>query len=167
MKDNWVVVFDVDGVFTPGNFYYTEHGKIAKEFGADDFDAVRELMRHAEVCIITADKKGYPIVKKRFEEEMGWKLHLIVNKPPSYRWLWIREQYPNSKICYVGDGLYDWYCLEQADFGIAPPDALPHVKLRANHVTVRTGGRRFVAEACLYILSHFFDVNTACIGEPS
>jgi N-acylneuraminate cytidylyltransferase len=152
-----VVIFDVDGVFTPGNFFYTKEGKVAKEFGPDDYDAVRELMKHADVHIVTADKKGWPIVKKRFQDEMGWKTDLVPNKPVDARWKWIKENYPNKYIIYVADGIYDWYCLGRADYSICPADSLPHIIDAADYCSSFTGGRRFVADACIHIMQELFD----------
>ena len=33
-------IFDIDGVFTDGSFYYSEEGKIIKMFGDADNDAL-------------------------------------------------------------------------------------------------------------------------------
>jgi 3-deoxy-D-manno-octulosonate 8-phosphate phosphatase (KDO 8-P phosphatase) len=149
------VVFDVDGVFTPGTFYSTKEGKFLKEFGADDWDMVRELQKCAEVHLVTADKKGWDIVKRRVVDECNFKLDLVPNKPVDERWKWIKKTYPEHKIVYVGDGVYDWYCLEKADFSLTTIDALDHVQRRASWIVRRRGGDRFVAEACIRIMDHY------------
>lgn len=152
MKSEWVTIFDVDGVFTPGNFFYTAEGKVMKEYGADDFDAVRILMKHSDVHIVSADTKGWPITWRRFHQEMGWKTDLVPSSYPQERWEWIKNKYPDKKIAYVGDGIFDWYCLRESDYGISPADSLDHVTRNANYVSNRTGGNRFVADACLHLL---------------
>lgn len=163
--EKWVVVFDVDGVLTDGTFWqHAKKGKYLKRFGADDWDALDELSAYTEIHIITADKKGLPIVELRMKEK-DMSFSVVTNKPPSARWTWIRNNYPNHKIIYVGDGIYDWYCLSQADYSIAPPDSLIHVKSRATYIAKRSGANRFVAEACLWILETVFGVDTWSVGE--
>lgn len=148
-----VAVFDIDGVFTDGTFWQTENGKFAKRFGADDFDAIDELSKHIDVCLITADKKGYKIVEKRFNEK-GRTVNLVSNSPKS-RWQWINQTFEDKTIVYVGDGIYDWYPLEQAALAITTCDALPHVQARADYISPRTGANRFVADACLHIIQYY------------
>ena len=60
------VIFDVDGVFTDGTFFYDSHGKCFKRFGPHDSDGIK-LLRSANFSIeaITADKRGFPISKAR------------------------------------------------------------------------------------------------------
>ena len=45
MKKNLSIIIDVDGVATPGTFTYSKNGKIYKNFGADDHDALEILER--------------------------------------------------------------------------------------------------------------------------
>lgn len=159
MNEKWVIVFDVDGVFTPGNFFYTKDGKVAKEFGADDYCAVKELMKYANVHIISADKKGFDIVRKRFQEELGWPLSLVANKPIDVRLNWMKKKFPNQKICYVADGIWDYYSFRHVDYSCAPQNSLNHVKQAASYISERNGGDRFVADVCLHILNYVFNVN--------
>ncbi len=64
----------------------------------------------------------------------------------------------------MGDGIYDWYSLKQADYGITTIDSLWHVQEKADWVSTRTGGNRFVADACMHILEKFFEVDVSRIG---
>jgi 3-deoxy-D-manno-octulosonate 8-phosphate phosphatase (KDO 8-P phosphatase) len=161
----YVLVSDVDGVLTDGGFYSTADGKFLKKFGADDWDAVKELSKYMQVHFITADKKGYGIVHKRIRYEMDFSLDLVGNKPQE-RWKWISEKYPEEEynVIYVGDGLYDWYCLEKSHYGICPSDSLLHVKRKADHVTSRKGGSRFLADACLFVMIRFLNKEVWGIG---
>ena len=113
MSNDYVVVFDVDGILTDSTFWQSKDGKQLKRFGADDWDAVRELMKFAKVSFVTADKKGFPIVQKRIEDEMKFDLDLVPNKPIQSRWEWIKTIFPDNKIIYVGDGIYDWFCFHR------------------------------------------------------
>ena len=152
--NNLVFVLDVDGVLTPGNFLYNKTGKFAKEFGGDDWDLLKELMELMQVVFITADKKGYPIVKKRIIDEMNWELY-IVSHLPNKRWDWMRNKFKYYNIIFMGDGCYDYYALDKCYYGITVPNALDYVQKYADYVTKRNGGQRAVAEACLHIMNKF------------
>ena len=56
------VLFDVDGVFTDGCFYYSAQGKIIKVFGPHDGDGIK-LLRALGLTIsaISADQRGFSI----------------------------------------------------------------------------------------------------------
>ena len=50
MKNNYKkIIFDVDGVFTTGQFLYTEDGKFAKVFGPHDNDGIKLIKSFLEV----------------------------------------------------------------------------------------------------------------------
>lgn len=151
MKDSKKIVFvlDCDGTLTDGRMYYTKEGKTMKAFGCDDFDALRVLSEKVEICFVTADKKGFEIVQKR-ADEMEIQLHLVSNKPQE-RWDWIAARYSQYVIVFMGDGINDWYCLQQADLSFTVKDALPHTIANAKKVIKRRGGDRAVAEACIKI----------------
>ena len=70
-------LLDVDGVMTSGNFIYSKKGKVYKEFGPDDSDALNILKKFIKIQFITSDKKGFSISKKRIHLDMGFKINLI------------------------------------------------------------------------------------------
>jgi len=162
MSKEWVAVFDVDGVFTDGCFYNTSAGKYIKKFGPDDWDAVKLLNKHIDVQIISADKKGWPITEQRFST-MGLPLTRVSNHPTE-RWDWIKGNFPNHSIIYVGDGLFDWYSLQRADFSACPADALPHVRDSATYTSCRRGSERFVAEVCIQIMRNVLELDMSRPG---
>ena len=81
---------------------------------------------------------------------MGIPLAEVSNRPKA-RWNWIKENYPDMEIIYMGDGIFDYYCLEKADYSFTVVDALDHTQDAAKIVLDRRGGDRAVAEACLEI----------------
>lgn len=150
-KDKYVFVSDVDGCMTNGGMWYNKKEKLLKMFGADDHDAVKELMKFMPVQFITGDKRGFDITAKRIKEEMGCELALVSHKPKE-RWQWIKKKFPDRKIIFMGDGIYDFYSLRKADISITTEDALSHVKVWADFVTARIGGNRAMAEAILHVM---------------
>lgn len=149
-RDDLVFVLDFDGILTDGKMWYNKDGKYLKCFGCDDWDMLKEINTFIKVNVISADKRGFPIARKRIVEEMGLKLDLVSGQPAE-RWDWIRNTYPIETIIFMGDGWQDYYSLKKSDFGITVVDALDHVKQSADFVVQRRGGDRAVAEAIIQI----------------
>ncbi len=149
-----VLILDVDGVLTTGQFLYSVRGKEFKVFGPDDNDGLSLLKDRLEVRFVTGDGKGLPISRKRIVEDMGYPLDLVSTVR---RLEWIAERYPLERVIYMGDGIFDHYVMRRVGYAIAPGNADPLAKAAADHVTQRHGGDRAVAEACLHILERFFE----------
>ena len=148
-----LLILDVDGVMTTGQFLYTKEGKQMKIFGPDDNDAISLVREHLEVRFITGDRKGFDISSKRIVDDMKLPLDLVstVNRID-----WIIERYNPKDVIYMGDGIFDHYVMQKVAYSIAPSSADENALKFANYVTKRKGGERAVAEACLHIMSKFF-----------
>jgi len=146
-------ILDVDGVMTTGHFIYSKNGKEFKVFGPDDNDAISLLSPFIKIIFVTGDKKGLDISKKRIQDDMQQSLYLVST---IRRLDWIKENYPNESVIYMGDGIFDHYVMKHVDYAIAPKNADLNAKKYANYVCKRSGGERAVAEACLHILETFF-----------
>jgi len=148
-------ILDVDGVLTSGQFIYTQDGKVAKVFGADDNDALSLLKQYIkDIIFVTGDKKGYKITQKRIVEDMGYPLFLVSTID---RIKWIKERFDPKEVIYMGDGIFDHYVMREVGYSIATSNSDPNAKRYASFVTIRTGGNRAVAEACLHIMEKFFE----------
>jgi len=148
------MILDVDGVFTDGKFYYTVEGKSMKVFGPDDANLLSLTKEFLKIVVITADKRGFPITRKRIVEDLHLELHLVgeLERPN-----WIKERYPVDSTIYMGDGVYDPMVFREVAYSIAPMNASEYTKQKANFVTKTSGGERAVAEACIHVLEKFFD----------
>ena len=146
-------ILDVDGVMTTGQFFYTVNGKVMKVFGPDDNDGLGLLKNYLDIQFVTGDRKGYPISRKRIEDDMNFPLELVST---IRRIEWIAERHDPQEVIYMGDGIFDHYVMKKVGYSIAPVNADPLAKEHADFVTVRSGGDRAVAEACLHIMEQFF-----------
>lgn len=148
-----VIILDVDGVMTTGQFLYTQDGKSMKIFGPDDNDGLGLLKQYIDIRFVTGDKKGFSISHKRIHDDMNFELDLVSTIK---RIEWITENYDPAEVIYMGDGIFDHYVMQKVGYSIAPANADRMAKSHANYVTERKGGDRAVAEACLHILQKFF-----------
>ena len=149
-------ILDVDGVFTDGKFHYTESGKVMKIFGDADNDALSLLKDKMHIEMVTGDKRGYPISKKRIQEDMGYPINLVST---FQRVDWIAERFNLSETIYMGDGIYDPIVFNSVGFSIAPANAFVNTKKYANHITESKGGEGAVAEAVIYIFENILKLN--------
>lgn len=148
-----VLILDVDGVMTTGQFFYSKSGKELKVFGPDDADGLALVQNHLSIQFVSADHRGFPISKCRIVDDMKYPLDLVPNHE---RLQWIADRYPLKEVAYMGDGIFDHYILREVGYALAPANAHPHCKAVANYVTQASGGAGAVAEACLHLLSKFF-----------
>jgi len=148
-----VFILDVDGVMTTGHFLYSANGKVMKIFGADDNDGLALLKKYLGIRFITADRKGFPISKRRIVDDMGFELDIV---SAIDRIDWIVDRYSPADVIYMGDGIFDHYVMAKVGYSIAPSNADKNARLHASFVTDRRGGDRAVAEAALHILEKFF-----------
>ena len=148
-----VLILDVDGVMTTGQFLYSEMGKQMKVFGPDDNDGLGLLNPYIEIRFVTGDRKGFRISSKRIKDDMKFKLDLVSTIK---RIEWINERYNPKEVIYMGDGIFDHYVMKEVGYSIAPANSDRMAKAYPSYVTERSGGDRAVAEACLHIMQKFF-----------
>lgn len=147
-------VVDVDGVLTDGQYHYTSEGKVMKIFGPDDNDALCLLKRYLQIHMISGDKRGFDITKKRVQEDMKFPLDLVSTFE---RVEWIKERYLLEDTIFMGDGIFDAIVFDKVAYSIAPANAFYTTKNKADFVTISKGGDKAVAEACLHIMEKFFE----------
>ena len=146
-----VFILDVDGVMTTGQFLYSSDGKSYKIFGPHDGDGLKMLRNIIEIKFITADKRGFPISRKRIVEDMGYELDLVSEQS---RYDYLSNKYKLSELIYMGDGYFDAPILEKCYYGIAPANARFEARNAADFVTPSLSGEGAVLDACLHIIEN-------------
>ncbi|NCN07255.1 HAD hydrolase family protein [Candidatus Falkowbacteria bacterium] len=147
------LILDVDGVLTDGTYHYTIDGKVAKIFGPDDNDALCLLKKYLTIHMVSGDKRGFDITKKRIDD-MKFPIDLVSTFD---RLKWITDRFNPEETIYMGDGIFDASIFNGVMYGIAPANAFITTKQHANYVTPSRGADSAVAEACLHILEKFFE----------
>ena len=146
-------VLDVDGVITTGQFLYSVNGKEYKVFGPHDTDGLKLIRDKLRIKFITADKRGFPIVKRRIVDDMGYELELVKEED---RYEYVKKHFDLSSLIYMGDGYYDARLIKECFFGIAPNSARIEAKEAADFVTPSNAAEGAVLDACLEVLKRFF-----------
>lgn len=146
-------IIDVDGVFTTGQFLYTEQGKFAKIFGPHDNDGIKLLGKLINIQVVSADKRGFAITKKRIADDMHLKLELVSEED---RLAWLKKNFNLKGSVFMGDSMHDAEIFEHMGYSIAPASAFYLAREKADFVTTHNAGEGAVAEACLHIIDKFF-----------
>ena len=143
------IIFDVDGVFTDGSFYYSDKGKTMKRFGPHDSDGIKFLKsKGINISAITADHRGFAISQKRMND-MNIPLELVSEID---RCQYVANNYDLHLTCFMGDGHFDAEVFELVRYSVAPANAVERALEKANYVTVSVGGNGAVYEAALHLL---------------
>lgn len=147
-KDIKMVVFDFDGVFTDGKFYFNETSITSKCYSAKDAYALKILKKNKiKVGIITNDKmvsiENAPHIFNRLDKySIGQdraKLEILDE--------WIKDyDLSYSDVAYIGDDLADIPVLKKVEFSGCPNDAVKDVKKVCNYICKNKGGEGAVRE---------------------
>jgi 3-deoxy-D-manno-octulosonate 8-phosphate phosphatase (KDO 8-P phosphatase) len=146
------LVTDVDGVLTDGKYFYSDQGKILKQFGPHDSDGFKIIKSLGiNVRAISADHRGFKITKKRLSD-MGIDLYLVSEKD---RFDWMKKNCDLEKTAFVGDGLYDAAVMSVCAYSFAPSNALDLTKNASSYVTKLRGGEGVMFEVGMELLRIF------------
>jgi YrbI family 3-deoxy-D-manno-octulosonate 8-phosphate phosphatase len=142
------VVFDFDGVFTDGKFYFDNSNNMKKCYNAKDAYSLKILKEYNIKCgIITNDKvisiEHAPHIFDRLD-----KVSLGSDEPKlDILDIWLKEYgYSYKEVAYIGDDLPDIPVLEKVGFSGCPNDAVDDVKKVSQYICKNKGGEGAVRE---------------------
>lgn len=156
------IFLDCDGVLTTGSYFYSEKGKLLKEFSSVDgkgFSKAKENGIHILVITEEPDDKGFAITKKRC---MDQRIELIRAKNPKDKLEIAKNHATKWKISlkecvFIADDIGDWFLFKEVGLPIAVSNACDElkrfVKENEGYTTKCSGGRGAVREAIEWILS--------------
>ena len=147
------LIIDVDGVMTTGQFLYSKKGKEYKIFGPHDADGLKIIRDKINIVFISADKRGFPISKKRMND-MGYKIELV---PETDRYEWVKNKFGFENTIFVGDGIFDALIIRDCKFGIAPANARVEAKKWAKYITPSKSAEGAVCDVCIKINKAFLE----------
>lgn len=148
-----IVISDVDGCLTDGRYIYTADGKVAKVFGPHDNDGVKLLKaNNIDVVFISADKRGFPITKKRVEDMKC----SVFNVSESDRVEWVDNYVKANEYefsVFFGDGIGDVPVKDVVTYFACPANARKEAKEKADFITESIGGQGAFLDLAQWVLS--------------
>jgi YrbI family 3-deoxy-D-manno-octulosonate 8-phosphate phosphatase len=144
-----LVIFDFDGVFTDGKFYFNNNNTgVSKCYNAKDSYALKILNKNDIKCgIITNDKivsiKNAPHIFNRLD-----KVSIGSDKSKiSILNTWLQEYgFSYQEVAYIGDDLSDIEILKKIGFSCCPNNAVEEVKDVSQYICKNKGGDGAVRE---------------------
>ena len=147
-----LVIFDVDGVMSDGQLYYSNKQEELKAFNVQDGLGIK-LLHSAQIKTAIITGRQSDIVKKRAQE---LKItHLMQGREDKLQAALELAHTLNiapENIGYIGDDLPDLSAIQMLGFGVAVQNARPHVKAVADYQTSVPGGHGAIREVCEFIL---------------
>ena len=147
-----ILIIDVDGVMTTGQFLYSEKGKQYKIFGPHDTDGLNIIKKYIKILFVSADTKGFKISVKRIQDDLGYKIKYIHHEK---RYEFIKK-FGFENVIYIGDGYHDAKILKDVAFGIAPKNARIEARKAATYITPSNSGEGAILDAAIIINKKFF-----------
>ena len=138
----WIIIFDIDGVFTDGKFGYSEKGKVFKTFGSWDSESLRLVKKNTKFIFISADPRGFKISEKRLSD-LGYKLEYVKSIDRVNLIVDLQKKY---KVAYIADSFSDYEALRQANLSLAPKSAHWTAKRASTFVLDSNGGEGAVSD---------------------
>ena len=137
-----LVIFDFDGVFTDGKFYFDNNKNLKKCYNAKDaYSLVILKNNNIKRAIITNDKEisieNAPHIFNRLD-----KVSLGSDKPKlDVLDTWLDEYgYKYDEVAYIGDDLPDIPVIKKVGFSGCPNDAVEDVKQVSQYICNNKGG---------------------------
>jgi YrbI family 3-deoxy-D-manno-octulosonate 8-phosphate phosphatase len=142
-----VVVSDIDGVWTDGGMYYSEHGDELKKFNTRDGMGA-ELLRQAGIPLVMLTTEETEIVawrarKLKLEDSL---YQGVRNKAAKIREIAERYDVELEEIAYIADDINDLEAMRSCGFRATVADGLKSLKEIAHYICNARGGEGALRE---------------------
>jgi 3-deoxy-D-manno-octulosonate 8-phosphate phosphatase (KDO 8-P phosphatase) len=147
-----LMVFDADGVLTPGNLVYSAEGEALKEFHSHDgLGLVMARLVGIKRAVLTGRNSG--IVDRRCRELRFDSIKLgRFDKVEALKEILAETGCKAAETLYMGDDLIDLPAMYEVGFAVAVPSAPNEIRDYCSYVTKNDGGQGAVREVVDLVL---------------
>ena len=147
-----LAIFDVDGVLTDGQLYYSETGSETKAFCVQDGLGLRYIMRAGITVAIITGRESPMVAHRMAELGIDHVYQGRSDKRETYDGLVAALKLDNEQTAYTGDDLIDLPLLKLAGLAITVPNGHPLIRPFTHWTTERSGGFGAVRDVCDLLL---------------
>ncbi len=151
-----LLAFDVDGVLTDNHVWMNEVGQWRRMFSVRDGYGIQMLRELGYQMAFITGSFSDDVRERARVLKMNFFYEGSLDKLPAYEDIKAKTGLKDSEILYMGDDLFDLPLIERAGVGITVPEAVDKIKLKADYVTIQSGGKGAVREICEMMLNHGF-----------
>jgi 3-deoxy-D-manno-octulosonate 8-phosphate phosphatase (KDO 8-P phosphatase) len=147
-----LLALDCDGVLTNGTIGYDGHGVERKFFHLHDGFAIRAWIREGGKVVVVTGRHS-PALCVRMAELGVTEVHENVSdKNAKLQEIIAAHGLSSEQVAFMGDDLPDLPAFSACGFTMAPFNAAPEVRERADFVSTRSGGDGAVREAIEHLM---------------
>ena len=147
-----LIVFDFDGVLTDNRVWTDENGREMVASNRSDSLGLTLLRSKRETEMLILSRERNPVVSARAKKINVPVIQSVDDKATALNALIAERKLNPSEVIYVGNDVNDLPCLPLVGCFIAPADAHPEVRRRADIVLKNPGGQGAVRELCDWLL---------------
>ncbi|MBL4607875.1 MAG: 3-deoxy-manno-octulosonate-8-phosphatase KdsC [Pseudomonadales bacterium] len=147
-----LMVFDVDGVLTNGQLFFTEDGTELKAFNSLDGHGIKMLHQAGIDTAIITGRTSNIVIKRAKDLGITHLYQGREDKLQALKELLAESSLSLEEVGYVGDDLPDLSAIRAVGLGIAVANAHSFVRKHADWQTTLAGGSGAARELCDLIL---------------
>ena len=153
-KEIKAVVFDFDGVFTNNRVIVSEDGKESVVCNRSDGIGIQMLRKLNIPMIIISSEQNFVVSMRAKKLRIPVK-HGVKDKKIELKEFASSVNVKLNYICFIGNDLNDFECMESVGFPIAVADAFEEIKKVSDYTLTRNGGEGAVREFCNLIYQSY------------
>lgn len=147
-----MVIFDVDGVFTDGTILRDEDGNEQRRFSVLDGHGTSRL-REIGLLVGVVSREPSEITRSRMEKLKLDEIHVgSKDKSITLKEIINRRNLKSEQVAFMGDDIPDLAAFSQVGIKLAPSNAQPQIREKADWISNASGGNGAVREACEVII---------------
>ncbi len=146
-------VFDVDGTLTDGRIHIGPDGEVFKSFDVKDGYAIAHLPdRNIKSAIITG-RTSKIVAQRSAELHIPYVYQGVSDKKATLISLIEELGMSKDEVCYIGDDLNDYDCMNAVGHPCCPNDAVDEIRSVCEYISPKNGGRGAVRDIIDHMLS--------------
>ena len=148
LKNIKLLICDIDGVLTDGQFIKSSNGDELRSFNALDgvgFVMLRLLNLNIKTAWITG-RESVTTTLRAEELKIDDVYNGVIRKIDAYNELKEKYSIEDEEICFIGDDIIDIPLLEKVGFAVTVPNAPEYMSRYVHYTTKIPGGHGAVRE---------------------
>ncbi len=152
LKKIKLILFDVDGVLTPGDILVHPDGSESKNFDVRDGIGIRLAMAAGLRVGFLSGRFSEAVAQRAQDLSLEICVQGAKDKKTEFLQLLEKLKLGAEEVTYVGDDIVDLPVLRRVGFAVSVCDACEEARKAAHYVTKAAGGRGAAREIIEYIL---------------
>lgn len=147
-----LAAFDVDGVLTNGQLFYSATGEEMKLFHVHDGYGLKLLQQAGFVVVVISGRDSAPLRKRLYDLGVEHAVLGCKDKVAALTEICANYGWGLSDCAFMGDDLIDYGVMQQVGLRMAPSNAVTEILALSDFTCKKAGGEGAVREAADYLL---------------